>query len=90
MEVTSTAARRRRLVIFEQLKPEFGIHYCRVHLDRLIKANLFPRKIQVSASRIAWFEDEILQWLEDRPVARGTHDAGELAKATPKCVHRAA
>ena len=35
-------------------------------IDRLEKANLFPRRIRLGANSVAWFSDEIDKWLEER------------------------
>jgi predicted DNA-binding transcriptional regulator AlpA len=52
-----------RLIPFDRLAPDKGIHYCRDHLRRKCKAGEFPKPISISDKRIAWAEDEIDQWL---------------------------
>ncbi len=64
------AARRRRFVTFDQLKPDYGIPHCRVHIDRLIKQGRFPKKVHISANRVGWFSDELEALLEERGAAR--------------------
>jgi prophage regulatory protein len=55
-----------RLLIYDQLKSEKGIGYSREHLRRKIKAHTFPAPIPVSDARIAWIEEEVDAWLEER------------------------
>ena len=52
-----------RFVHYHQLK-EYGITYCRSHIWRLEKQNLFPKRIALSASRICWRESELQEWME--------------------------
>lgn len=59
----------RRLVNFKQLL-ELGIRFSREHIWRLEAKNKFPRRIYLSSQKIAWFEDEVLQWLEARAAER--------------------
>ena len=47
-----------------------GICYSRVHLDRLMRAKLFPQKINLSDARIVWDEAEIDAWLKAKADAR--------------------
>ena len=35
-------------------------------IDRLEKANLFPRRIRLGANSVAWFADELDSWLKER------------------------
>jgi prophage regulatory protein len=59
----------RRLLNFGQLR-RIGIIFSREHLWRLEAANKFPRRLYLSPQKIAWFEDEILQWLGQRAAER--------------------
>ena len=61
---------KRRIVTYSELKPKFGLGYCYVHICRLEKAGRFPKKVRISANRVGWFEDEILQMLEERAAER--------------------
>lgn len=63
--------RPRRLINFKQLL-DLGVKFSREHLHRLEAANKFPRRIFLSPQKIAWFEDEILDWLEQRAAERAT------------------
>jgi prophage regulatory protein len=47
-----------RLLTWKQLKEDFGLPYSREHVRRLEAANEFPRRVKLSAQKIAWFEDE--------------------------------
>ena len=51
----------------------------RVQRWRRIKAGTFPAPIEIGPNKIAWFEDEILAWLESPP--RRTYGAVTLALA---------
>lgn len=55
----------RRLLNFQQLRA-IGINWSREHLWRLEAKNKFPRRIYLSPQKVAWFEDEVLQWVEQR------------------------
>jgi prophage regulatory protein len=56
---------------YKQLK-DTGINFSREHLWRLERANKFPRRIYLSPQKVAWFEDEIFGWLEQRAAERAT------------------
>ena len=59
----------RKLVSKKELKTVHGIPYCPAHIARLEKAGEFPKRIQLGACRVAWFEDEVEQWKASRPRA---------------------
>jgi prophage regulatory protein len=65
------ANRRRRFVRYPQLKPEFGIPWSRMHIDRLVAAGKFPRKIHLSANTIGFWSDELEDFLAARDAERG-------------------
>jgi prophage regulatory protein len=62
---------QRRLINFKQLRA-MGIAWSREHVWRLEAKNKFPRRIYLSPQKVAWFEDEVLQWLEARAAERAT------------------
>jgi prophage regulatory protein len=62
---------QRKLVNFKQLRA-MGISWSREHVWRLEAKNKFPRRIYLSPQKVAWFEDEVLQWLEARAAERNT------------------
>jgi prophage regulatory protein len=59
----------RRLLTFADLK-ERGIPWTRMHVGRLEAAGKFPLHIDLAANSIAWFEDEIDDFLEAKAAAR--------------------
>jgi prophage regulatory protein len=59
----------RRLLGYQALK-ERGIPWTRVHLARLEAAGKFPLHIDVGDNSIAWFEDEVDEFLEAKAAER--------------------
>jgi prophage regulatory protein len=59
----------RRLLDYQALK-ERGIPWTRIHLARLEAAGKFPLHINVSDNSIAWFEDEVDDFLEVKAAER--------------------
>jgi prophage regulatory protein len=59
----------RRLLDYQALR-ERGIPWSRVHVTRLEAAGKFPQHIDLGANSIAWFEDEIDDFLEAKAAAR--------------------
>jgi prophage regulatory protein len=57
---------RRRFVRYPQLATEYGIPWTRMHIDRLIAAGKFPRKIHLSENTIGFWSDELEAFLEAR------------------------
>jgi prophage regulatory protein len=47
-----------KLLRFADLKPEKGVPWSRMHLDRLEKAGKFPKRVKLSPSTVAWIEEE--------------------------------
>ena len=63
------------IVPFDRLRQQKGIPYSKVHLGRLEKAGLFPKRIQLGPNgRVAWLEHEIDAWIEARAAAREVGD----------------
>jgi prophage regulatory protein len=60
----------RRFVRFDRLKPDFGIDYSRMHVNRLEKAGRFPKRVQLGPNSVAWLEDELIAWQTERIAAR--------------------
>lgn len=54
-----------KLLIFKDLR-RLGIPYCQVHLARLEKSAKFPKRLRLGASRVAWLESEIQDWIKAR------------------------
>ena len=67
-----------RLVTFAELKPIYGIPYCRDHLRRLVKAGKFPSPREIGPGRNAWIDAEIEDHLE-AIAAQPARDAGHAA-----------
>ncbi len=59
----------RKLVSKKELKTIYGIPYCFAHIARLEKAGQFPKLVNLGACRVAWFADEIEDWISSRPRA---------------------
>ena len=59
----------RKLVSKKELKTIHGIPYSFAHIARLEKAGLFPKRLKLGACRVAWFGDEIEEWISSRPRA---------------------
>ena len=57
----------RKLVSKKELKSKLGIPYCFAHIARLEAAGKFPRRLRLGACRVAWYEDEVIEWIEGRP-----------------------
>ena len=58
--------RLRRFVRFKQLKEVYGIPWSQMHVDRLVNAGKFPRKVYLSKHTRGWWSDEIEDFLEAR------------------------
>jgi prophage regulatory protein len=68
----------RRLLDYPALR-ERGIPWSRVHVGRLEAAGKFPQHIDLGANSIAWFEDEIDAFLEEKAAARVQQKTEALA-----------
>ena len=44
--------------------------YSPAHIDRLEKAGLFPKRVQLGPCRVGWVESEVLAWIEERIIKR--------------------
>jgi prophage regulatory protein len=60
---------KKRLVTYKELR-DYGIPYCRTHLDRLEDANEFPRRIPLGRCRVVWELAEIEEWVQSRLLFR--------------------
>lgn len=55
------------VVTYKRLRPDFGIPYSRVHVDRLEKAKRFPRSFKLAPYRGSprvWWTHEVTEYLE--------------------------
>ncbi len=59
----------RKLVTRKELKTVYGIPYSNTHLKRMETAEQFPKRVQLSQSRVAWYVDEVEAWIASRPRA---------------------
>lgn len=55
-----------RLVTRKQLKLDFGIPYSLQHIARLEAAGKFPTRIKLGQCRVAYVEQEIRDWIDQR------------------------
>lgn len=44
--------------------------YSPQHIARLEKAGSFPKRVTLGPNRVGWVEQEVLDWLEERLLAR--------------------
>jgi Prophage CP4-57 regulatory protein (AlpA) len=64
-----------KFVTYPEL-PAYGVpKFSRKHMLDLQKQGKFPKARQLTSQRIAWVEDEILDWIASRPVAIAVRDA---------------
>jgi prophage regulatory protein len=66
----AAAAARRKFVRFPDLRERFGLTWTRMHIDRLEKAGRFPKRVSLTNRSVAWLEDEIIAWQDERIAAR--------------------
>jgi prophage regulatory protein len=59
------------LLRFSDLKSRKSIPFSRVHLARLEAQGNFPRRIRLSENTVAWYENEVDDWLAEKKAARG-------------------
>lgn len=50
---------------YEELR-DLGISYSKEHLRRLEADGLFPTRVRLSVTRVAWLYDEVIAWISDR------------------------
>src|SRR2546421_10351312 len=60
-------AMARKLVSKKELKTVYGIPYCFAHIARLEAAGKFPKRLRLGACRVAWYADEVEEWIDSRP-----------------------
>ena len=57
--------------------------YSPAHIDRLEKAGLFPKRVQLGPCRVGWVESEVLAWLEERINKRDLCDSPSVRATEP-------
>lgn len=60
---------QKRLITKKELR-QYGIPYSFVHIQRLEDAGAFPKRIQLSPNRVAWYLHEIEEWVAERAALR--------------------
>ncbi len=65
--------RGRKFVRFADLRPEYGITWSRMHIDREEKAGRFPARVQFGRRAVGWLEDELIEWQNEQIAARKQH-----------------
>jgi len=62
------------LISFKDLRDR-GIHFSKMHINRLVKENKFPAPVKIGKGTNAWLESEIEQYLADCIARRRTQPA---------------
>lgn len=65
----------RKLVSKKELKSVLGIPYCFAHIARLEAAGEFPLRVMLGRCRVAWYLDEVVEWLESKARSRSAKPA---------------
>ena len=65
----------RKLVSKKELKSVLGIPYCFAHIARLEAAGEFPLRVTLGRCRVAWYLDEIVEWIESKARSRSAKPA---------------
>jgi prophage regulatory protein len=60
-----------RFLRYDELKSSGHAPFTRQHLGRLEKRGLFPKRVRLGPNTVAWREDELLDWAEERSSERG-------------------
>lgn len=79
-----------RLVTFPELKPLYGVNYSREHLNRLAKAERFPRPRAIGPGRVGWIDTEIDEHLEAVAAQPAPAGASALTPTTKQSTARRA
>ncbi|WP_017460568.1 helix-turn-helix transcriptional regulator [Dyella ginsengisoli] len=66
-----------RIVSRSELKPHWGVRFTDVHLRRLEKAGLFPRRVRLGKGTIGWLASELDQYLARLAAARTAEGGAE-------------
>jgi prophage regulatory protein len=59
-----------RLLSYDELRPQKGIPYSKVHIWRLEREGKFPKRVPLGESRHGWIETEIDEWISERAASR--------------------
>lgn len=66
-----------RVIRKPELRRKVGLHP--VHLGRLEKRGLFPKRIRLGPNSCGWILEEVDQWLRERMAARGEPPEAQAA-----------
>ena len=68
---------------FKDLQEKKGIPFTRIHINRLEKEGRFPKRVEFGLGTVAWVENEVDSWLQERLQKRETmtYDDLETVKA---------
>jgi len=55
-----------KLITRKQLKSDFGVPYSFQHIARLEAAGQFPRRVRLGQARVAYVEEEVQAWIDQR------------------------
>tara|TARA_R110002049_G_scaffold137350_2_gene297359 strand:- start:41477 stop:41734 length:258 start_codon:yes stop_codon:yes gene_type:complete len=59
-----------KIVISYDDLADLGIRYSKEHLRRLEREGLFPKRVPLTACRVAWVREEVIAWLRAKTEAR--------------------
>ena len=65
----------RKLVSKKELKSVLGVPYCFAHIARLEAAGEFPLRVKLGQCRVAWYLDEVVEWIESKARSRSAKPA---------------
>jgi prophage regulatory protein len=66
------AASSKRAIRWPELSRK--VPWTRQWLSYLEKQNKFPRRFRLGDNSVAWFEDEVDRWLDERAAQRDQHE----------------
>jgi hypothetical protein len=60
----------KEIILFEQIKPVFGIPFSMQKLKQMANSAEFPAPVRIDSRRIAWMKNEIDAWVSTRPLVK--------------------
>ena len=54
---------------------EKGVSYSKVHLLRLEKQGIFPKRFNLTENRVGWLEEDVDRWIKERVMASSQRQA---------------
>ncbi len=64
-----------KLITRKQLKTDFGVPYSFQHIARLEAAGQFPKRVRLGQARVAYVEEEVQAWIDQRGLSVLHHPA---------------